>query len=247
MRGERARPGRLTCLKRMFNNLNMGSVAPSAGGEDDDRSTRARIRDAALACFAEAGVGATTVRRIAERAGVSAGLVIHHFGSKAGLRTTCDGFVAAFIRERKMEVMRAGPGLDPLAVLREQAGGPPIQRYLARTLAEGTPEVAALVDELIDDAERYLGEGVAQGVTRRLDHPRGVAAVLTLWSLGALVLHTHVERVLGVDLTGPAEHHASDTAYIAPALEILTNGLLATDWYRRLESPGSAQGDEEEP
>ncbi len=197
----------------------------------NDRSTRARIRDAALVCFAESGVKATTVRRIAEQAGVSAGLVIHHYGSKAGLRSACDGFVAAFIRERKMEVMRAGPGIDPLAVLREQAGGPPIQRYLARTLAEGTPEVSALVDELIDDAERYLGEGAERGSIRPLDHPRGVAAVLTLWSLGALVLHDHVERVLGIDLTGPAELHASNTAYVAPALEILTHGLLASDLY----------------
>jgi AcrR family transcriptional regulator len=213
----------------LVNNLNMSSAAASS--DADDRSTRARIRDAALACFAETGVKATTVRRIAEQAGVSAGLVIHHFGSKAGLRSACDAFVAAFIRERKVHVMRAGHGLDPLAVLREQAGGPPIQRYLARTLAEGTPEVAGLVEELIDDAERYLGEGVERGLIRRLDHPRGVAAVLTFWSLGALVLHTHVERVLGIDLTGPAELHASNTTYVAPALEILTRGLVASDLY----------------
>ena len=198
----------------------------SAIAEGDDRSTPARIRDAALGCFAERGVKATTVRQIAERAGVSAGLVIHHFGSKDRLRVACDRFVATHIRERKAAVMRAGGGLDPLAVMREQAGGPPVQAYLARTLAEGTHEVAVLVDEMIDDAERTVRDGMASGVLRRSDDPRGVAAVLTLWSLGALVLHQHVERVLGVDLTAAADEHAGNPAYVRPALELLSQGLV---------------------
>ena len=211
--------------------MNVCSAASDGDGarvspEGDDRSTSARIRDAALACFAERGVKATTVRQIAERAGVSAALVIHHFTSKDRLRVACDRFVAAHIRERKAAVMRAGGGLDPLAVMREHAGDPPVQAYLARTLAEGTPEVAALVDEMIDDAERVVRDGIERGVMRRSGDPRGVAAVLTLWSLGAMVLHEHVERVLGVDLTGPADEHARNPAYVRPALELLSQGLL---------------------
>jgi AcrR family transcriptional regulator len=224
--------------------MNMCSVPGTPASDGDDRSARARIRDAALACFAEAGVKATTVRQIAERAGVSAALVIHHFRSKDRLRSACDAFVAEFIRERKTAVMRVGAGLDPLAVMREQAGGPPVQRYLARTLAEGTPPVAELVDELVDDGERSLVEGVAQGVVRQSGHPRGVAAVLTFWSLGALVLHGHVERVLGVDLTGPAETHAQNTAYLAPALEVLSHGLLTHDWHQRAAAPAQAVEEE---
>jgi AcrR family transcriptional regulator len=157
---------------------------------------------------------------------VSAALVIHHFTSKDRLRLACDRFVAAHVRERKAAVMRAGGGLDPLAVMREQAGDPPIQGYLARTLAEGTPEVAALVDEMIGDAENAVRLGIERGIMRRSDDPRGVAAVLTLWSLGAMVLHEHVERVLGVDLTGPADEHARNPAYVRPALELLSRGLL---------------------
>jgi AcrR family transcriptional regulator len=211
--------------------------------DGDDRSTPARIRDAALACFAERGVRPTTVRQIAERAGVSAALVIHHFGSKERLRGACDRRVAALIRERKLAVMRAGSGLDPLSVLRDQAGDPPIQRYLARTLAEGTPEVAGLVDEMIDDAERYVREGMERGVLRRSDDPRGVAAVLTLWSLGAMVLHEHVERVLGVDLTGPAEAHASNPAYVGPALELLSHGLVMPHWFDAIATNAGSDAD----
>ena len=65
---------------------------------------------------------------------------------------------------------------------------------------------------------------MASGTVRPLDHPAGVAAVLTLWSLGALALHRHVQRRLGVDLAGSAAHVVTATAYVAPALEILSRG-----------------------
>jgi TetR/AcrR family transcriptional regulator, regulator of cefoperazone and chloramphenicol sensitivity len=51
----------------------------------DDLTAAARIRDAAIEQFGEHGFG-TGLRAIAEAAGVSAALVIHHFGSKQGLR-----------------------------------------------------------------------------------------------------------------------------------------------------------------
>lgn len=207
----------------------------------DDRTAVARIRDAALACFAEAGVAGTTVRQVAERAGVSPALVIHHFGSKAALRKACDAYVAAFVRERKTAAMRAGPGLDPLALLRPEDDRVPLLPYLARVLAEGSPEVDALVDELVADAEGYLAEGVASGTVRPLDHPKGVAAVLTLWSLGALTLHRHVRRLVGVDLTGSGAQLLTTTGYVGPAMEILSRGLVDPAIYERL-ARGAADG-----
>ena len=38
------------------------------------------------------------MRAIAEAAGVSPALIIHHFGSKEGLRKACDDYIAAEIR-----------------------------------------------------------------------------------------------------------------------------------------------------
>ncbi|MGH3750942.1 MAG: helix-turn-helix domain-containing protein, partial [Micromonosporaceae bacterium] len=52
----------------------------------EDLTARARIRDAALRLFAERGIGPATIRDIAKAAGVSSGLVRHHFGSKEALR-----------------------------------------------------------------------------------------------------------------------------------------------------------------
>lgn len=52
---------------------------------DEGLDGRSRLVDAALACLAEHGHQGATVRRIAERAGVTAGLVRHHFDGKDAL------------------------------------------------------------------------------------------------------------------------------------------------------------------
>jgi len=219
--------------------MNMRSVSPPPA--NDDRTARARIRDAALACFAEAGFKATTVRAVAERAGVSPALVMHHYGSKERLRAACDAFVTGFVRARKIEAMAAGPGLDPLSLLRDDDDRLPLLAYLARALGEGSAAVAGLVDEMIADAEEILAVGVASGTVRPLDHPRGVAAVLTLWSLGALVLHDHVRRALGSDLTGSMSSVSQSAGYTVPAMEILTRGLLAPGMYERMAAEADSR------
>ena len=59
----------------------------------EDLTARARIREAALMHFAEEGYERATVRAIARSAGVSPGLLRHHYGSKEELRTACDDYV----------------------------------------------------------------------------------------------------------------------------------------------------------
>lgn len=215
----------LTAVERSFKMLNMSSVgaedAPvSALEADEDRTTRARIRDAAIVGFAADGVRGTTVRAIAATAGVSPGLVLHHFGSKDGLRIACDAHVADEIRRRKGEALGAGPGPALLGGLGDD-DGLPLLDYLASTLTDGSAHVAELIDELVADAEASLALAVETGVARPSDHPRERAAVLTLWSLGALVLREHVTRVLGGELDQPGP-------YLTGAVEVLS-GLLTDD------------------
>ena len=47
--------------------------------------TRKRIRDSALDLYRERGVASTTVQAIAERADVSRGTVVNHFGGADGV------------------------------------------------------------------------------------------------------------------------------------------------------------------
>lgn len=198
----------------------------------DDRSTRARIRDAAIARFAADGIPATTARAVAADAGVSAGLVIHHFGSMDGLRHACDEYVASVIRTNKQQAMSEGPALDVLAAMRRARQDVPLMRYLARSLADGSPAVAALIDELVADAADYMAEGVRSGSLRPTAYPYQRAAVLTIWTLGAMVLHEHLERLIGVDLTRDPSEIADEHAYanyIGPVLEMFTDGLVSDE------------------
>lgn len=51
----------------------------------ESQPTRARILDAALACFLEAGYEQTTIARIRERSGISNGALFHHFPTKEAI------------------------------------------------------------------------------------------------------------------------------------------------------------------
>jgi hypothetical protein len=134
--------------------------------------------------------------------------------------------VATTIREFKERVVSGGPTLDVLAAFRDAPNGP-LMGYLAQVLADDSPAVARLVDDLVGDAEGYIQQGVESGMMRPSEDPRGRAVVLTLWSLGALVLHQHLRRLLGVDLTDPEIlTNATAAAYIAPVYEIYGEGIF---------------------
>ncbi len=195
----------------------------------DDRTAKARIRDAAIAVVAEEGSDGMTARRVAAEAGVSPGLVTHHYGSMEGLAEACDHHVAALVRAAKSEAMAQGAGLDPLAAVRASQAAT-VMPYLARRLASDAPTLARLVDELVDDAEGYLAEGEASGMIRPTGDRRARASVLTVWSLGALALHEHLRRLIGVDLTDPDFESAPHfIRYARPALETFGRGLLTPE------------------
>ncbi len=222
--------------KRWFSILNMSSAKPPPR---DDRTAKSRIRDAAIQCFAKHGIADTTARRVAEAAEVSPGLIIHHFGSMEGLRLACDGFVASRIRELKEGAAAAGPNLDVLAAIRESDAGY-LLGYLAAVLTEDSPAVARLVDDLVADAERYTEHFVEAGIMRPSENPRGRAALLVVWSLGALALHNHLERLLGVDLTDPeVTADPSFAAYALPVYEFF-GGVLSGAFAEHAKSAFSA-------
>ncbi|WP_433499777.1 TetR/AcrR family transcriptional regulator [Sphaerimonospora sp. CA-214678] len=199
--------------------------------DDPDRTARARIRDAAIERFAADGVAATNLKDIAADAGVSPPLVIHHFGSKEGLRIACDEHIASVIKEQKLKGMTAGKGLDPFQAVREAYEGTPIIRYLARTIADGSPHVDELIDEMIEDSLVYEAEGVKNGILKPAENPREQAIVLILWQLGALVLHEQVKRLLDIDLLDDTADSAIKWARVNA--DILSRGVITEEFYDR--------------
>lgn len=168
----------------------------------DDRTSEARLRDAAMELVAESGTKAMTARAVAERAGVTPGLIRHHFGSMAGLLDACDDHVTAEIRQRQGDALDRSSGIDPLASLQID-GRELIIGYLAARLTEDSDRIDRLVDALIGDAEGYLADGVAAGMIAPTRDERRRAALLTIMSLGSLAMHRHIARHLGVDLRSP--------------------------------------------
>ena len=192
----------------------------------DDRTTRARIRDAAIELIARQGVADLSARGVADRAGVSPGSVIHHFRSMDGLRRACDEFVAETIRTRKSEAQQPGAAFD-LATLVRDTDLSSLPAYLAAVVSDDSAAVTQLVDEMVADAVAYSEQGVASGMLRHSDDPQGRAALMVVWSLGALVLHRHLARHLDVDLTDPDVMSTPGFArYLRTVYEVVGSGLF---------------------
>ena len=69
--------------------------------------------------------------------------------------------------------------------------------------------------------------GIEAGMLQPTDDLRGRAVVMTMWNLGALVLHRHLYRLTGVDLTDPDFAKGADfAAYGLPVYEIYGSGVL---------------------
>lgn len=195
----------------------------------DDRTARARLRDAAITLVAERGSSALTARAVAEQAQLSAGLIRHHFGSMAELERSCDEHVVALIREQKTGALSEGIGFDMLQGLRSSNNGEAI-RYLAHRLTENSAAMDHLVDLVVEDAEQYLAVGVERGVVHPSAQPRSRAALLTLFSFGSLVLGRHAKRLLGVD-AGAANLQAEPgiVDYVNTTIELFSQGLLTAE------------------
>ncbi len=215
----------------------------SARRWQEDLTTTARIRDSAIGYFGEHGFRASTIRAIAAKAGVSPALVIHHFGTKDGLRDACDSYITALIDE---ETAHAATQLAPADMLAMMARRPEfsfIAPYLTTALIEGGDFADRLFARLIDDMESYLRATVAAGIARPTDDERIRAEMVTLFKLGLLVFAGYV-----VPRSTPNDdvlRLAADRLTL-PALELFTHGLYSTsdylDAYRAARS-GQAERD----
>ncbi len=202
-----------------------GARSPS-GSRDEDLTTRARIRDAAIELFGTNGVAATTVRQVAATVGVSAALVIHHFGSKDGLRQTCDGRVMDIFGESISQLQRGGPG-NAIAQLGRKAELMPVARYLIRTLIDHGPMAQTLFDRVVTDTEQWLVTSVAAGQVRQADDEHARAKLLVTISLGIQILGPYL-----VPGFAAADRDAALISLVAgPTVELYTHGLFTSTDY----------------
>lgn len=185
----------------MFSIVNMSSLP-------DDRTARARIRDAALRLFSERGPDAVTIRDVATSAGVSPALVIRHYDSKDGLRTAVDGHVVRLFELMLAEVTvrGAGPSFGDEAVhsltevvTTQLPAGSAIPAYLGRMLLTGGPAGSALFAKLYAASQHTLAAMTRAGMASAGSDPEIRAAFLLLNDLSVLILRDRVREAIGVD------------------------------------------------
>ena len=180
----------------------------TAGPAYEDLTARARIRDAAIQLFTERGVKGTAILDIATAAGVSGGLIRHHFGSKEGLREACDSYVMNELLRFKMQVLEqvaADPEFRPTFDTRQVM----LRRYVGRAMVDGSPAAAARFAETVDQTEQWF---IAQSGLD-LSDPRACAAVLASMTFGVLAMQDQIALALGEDPLSPRVQERIALAY----------------------------------
>lgn len=193
-----------------------------------------RIRDAALELFGRHGTKAVSVRAIAERADVSPPLVIHHYGSKAGLIEAVDDHLLDRVASYLDEFTTRSGAEEAKSVLVSMADEPALFAYLPRALAEGGAAGTRLFDRLHQKSMDVIDTMIAAGLCRPIEDRAALATLLLVEDLGVMLLRGHVQRTLGVDPYSP-----EGLARLAAVdLEIKTHPLIT------YPSPDPASTDE---
>ncbi|VBA57399.1 HTH-type transcriptional regulator BetI [Mycobacterium attenuatum] len=188
-----------------------------------DLTAAARIRDAAIEQFGQHGFD-VGLRAIAEAAGVSAALVIHHFDSKEGLRRACDDYVAEEIRSEKSTAMQSNDPATWLGQLAQVESYAPLMAYLVRSMQSGGELAMTLWQKMIHNTEGYLEEGVRAGTIKPSRDPQARAKYLAITGGGGFLLYLQMHET-PTDLRAVLRDYARDM--VLPALEVYTEGLLA--------------------
>ena len=205
----------------------------------EDLTSRARIREAALTHFADEGYERATIRSIAQTAGVSAGLLRHHYGSKDALRVACDDYVFEMLHRVNTQLLE-----DPGAAASSQQTSRRFGRYVARSLADGSPTAGPIFDEMVTMAEQWL----VRSDEARPDTPatdrRIRAALVTAMKTGIPLLHEHVSRALGVDMFAPEGERLVAQALLDIYSHALIDDGVATSAGTSFEDSTAERGSE---
>lgn len=199
--------------------------------DPDDLKARAVIRDQALRLFADRGPEGVTLREIAAAAGVSPGLIVHHYGSKHGLYEAVDAHVLGIFDALLGELSaRAAELHEPDAqgslidaVLAGLPADSPVPGYVRRLLTGANPAGQRLFAQLHTVSLAALEALATAGVASRGADPQVRAAILLANDLAVFIFRDRLTETLGVD---PFSADGM-TRWSRQLLAIYTGGLAA--------------------
>jgi TetR/AcrR family transcriptional regulator, regulator of cefoperazone and chloramphenicol sensitivity len=179
-----------------------------------DLTARARIREAAIALFAEKGIAATTIRDIAQAAGVSSGLLRHHFGSKEGLRDACDEYALNQITALGIQFTETNLlGRITPEIMR-------LQQYAIRSVMDGSPSALATFDKALAYGEHWLERSDLE-----VADPQAYLAVISVMKMSMFVMRDLLSHALGESVDEPAGW----ARVISASIEIFSQPLVPPD------------------
>ncbi|MEB3031881.1 TetR/AcrR family transcriptional regulator [[Mycobacterium] nativiensis] len=116
---------------------------------NQDLTSKARIRNAALDLYGRQGEDATSMRVIAAAAGVNVGLLVHHFKTKDGIREAVEQLVIDYFEQAIANASHDGTARGiatarDAAVSQMLAGNPAVVDYLRRAALSG-PQSSILI------------------------------------------------------------------------------------------------------
>ena len=197
----------------------------------DDLTARARIRDSAIVYFGRHGFQSATVRAIAADAGVSPALVIHHFGSKDGLREACDSYTGDCIDDLTQHASTHLEAGDLMELLARTPQLSPLVPYLIQTVTEGGAFANRMWNLLVQDTETYLRAAVDAGKVRPTADERARAEVLSTFKMGMYLLSRYLVPPPAGGEPGDIDIAAISQKFTVPALELFTHGMFTTSDY----------------
>ncbi len=169
-----------------------------------------RIRRAALASFAAQGAAATTLRGVAAAAGVSLGLVQHHFATKAGLIKAVDDYVLDIVITPMSQPIEEGSATDSISEVGQRVNQiisehPEVAAYLGRAVVDGSELGATVFDRLLEVGAARWQVRADTGEARPDIDVWWAATNSLVLALGAVSLRTHIERHLPEPFTAPEQ------------------------------------------
>ncbi|MET0492496.1 MAG: TetR family transcriptional regulator [Actinoplanes sp.] len=195
-----------------------------------DLTARARIRDAAITLFAERGIGPATIRDIALKAGVSSGLLRHHFGSKEGLRDACDEFALERMAYLRGTLLSRTGSSDAAFLGAVNPESMRLQLYLVRSMMDGSPAAELMFHKMVEVGEEWI---TGQKIETR--DPRIYSAALVAMKMGMFVMRDQLGRVLDLDLDQPANHARLLRASMEIFSQPLADSVTADQAYEALD------------
>jgi len=198
---------------------------------DADLTAAARIRNAALELFARDGVAATSIRDVASAAGVSPGLVQHHFKTKTDLEQAVNDYVLRIgleasegleksTAEAHTEELFTEMGERITSLVREHRSA---LLYVIRSAAQGERAGLEIFDAFLALVDQHV-ERLSEDGTLRQDVDRLWAGLqIVILDLGTVLLEPAIERHLPGSMRDPDQLERWRKA----CTELLSRGFVA--------------------